>query len=69
MRQRGKILQNEEGHRWIYGICALNAGWIRRHAKSQYILFIAFPLQQLVKYLAWIIRYAHIACLFISFML
>jgi hypothetical protein len=34
------------GHRRQYGVCALHAGYLRQKTNSEYVIFIAFPLQQ-----------------------
>jgi hypothetical protein len=52
------------GHRWQYGACALHAEYLRlQDIHSDYVILIAFPLQQLLYECASMLRYTRIACL------
>jgi hypothetical protein len=41
-----KNLYSRRGHRRQYGACAFHAGYLRLQTHSEYVLFIAFLLQQ-----------------------
>jgi len=35
----------QAGHRLQYGTCAMRAGHVKLQTHSEYVIFIAFPLQ------------------------
>jgi hypothetical protein len=43
--------------------CALHAGYLRLHPHSQYVILMAFPLQQWLHECASVLRCTYIACL------
>ena len=54
--QRGRL-------QWKCGACALHARYLRLQTHTQYVILIAFPLQNWLHERAPILRYAYIACL------
>jgi len=63
MRKRGKILHRRTDHRWQYGTCALNTGYLRLQTHSECIIFIPFPLQHWLHLGSSMLHYTFIACL------
>ena len=61
-----KILNSLAGRRWQYDACPLHC-WIPKatNTLSEYVIFIAFPLQQRLHESSSTLRYAYIACLVI----
>jgi hypothetical protein len=52
------------GHRLQYGSCALQVGYPSLQTHSQYVILIAFALQQWLLKRTLLLRYTYIACLF-----
>jgi hypothetical protein len=46
MGKRGKIFYSRTGHRSQHGACALHTGYLRPQTHSEYVILIAFTLQQ-----------------------
>ena len=44
--KHGKILYSRTGHRSQNGACALHTGYLRLQTHSEYVILIAFTLQQ-----------------------
>jgi len=59
----GKILLSRKCHRWQFSACALHAGKLRLHTDSEYVILVAFPLQQWLHECALLLRCTYIACL------
>jgi hypothetical protein len=65
MRLRGKMFQSEAGHRRQYGARALHSGYLRlqTHTHTQYVILIAFLLQQWLQESTSMAHYTYIICL------
>jgi hypothetical protein len=68
MRQCWKIRSRRTGHKIQYGACVLHAGYLRihRHKHSEYVILIAFQLEQWLNERALMLRYTFVACLFLT---
>jgi len=63
----GKILDSRADHRRQYGACELHAGYLRLHiypTHSEYVIIIAFPLQQPLHERVSMFYYTYVAYIF-----
>jgi hypothetical protein len=56
----GKILYSRTSHRLQRGACAVHAGYLRLQTQSDYIICIAFPLQQWLQLRVSVLRDTYI---------
>ena len=56
-------MYNRTNHRWQYGASAFHAGYFRLQTHSEYVISIAFPLQQRLNERTSMLLYTYIACL------